>query len=304
MKNEAVNDIPAELQIPPDFSTPVLVASAIAALLMILLSWRARRQYLALPLLEPHRAGPAPLSCAIVSADGRAPDGDSEWFAFVHPLARLEPGLPARLAACAAAHGLDAAAVLAPPPGAGFRQRATAPFSLAIHFAGLTAARINDARRAEALLPPGCVVLRRSACAFFGGPRAVSLALHDAPSFARRLKRHRVSYRLLRAPASGFALPAPTHDYIVSSPGPGAILAFAAAVSACWPPLLAALLYCRLWPEAALFAALPCAAYLPWYPGWRDALLAPAGLVLFHLSTPPSLLAAFLAQPKEPAPGS
>jgi hypothetical protein len=70
--------------------------------------------------------------------------------------------------------------------------------------------------------------------------------------------------------------------FLRANPTGGAAVIAASIVLTSYLPLLAALLWERLWTEAAVFAILPSVLLAPWYGGMRHALAAPLAIYLFQ----------------------
>jgi len=223
-----------------------------------------------------------------------ARQAETEWLLFVDADTWYEPGFVAALLAWAEGRRLDAVTVFPRQVCLRWFEGALVAYGLGLYFAGVNAARINDPRAPDALANGQCILVRRDAYLRTGGHAAVAGSVTEDVALAALWKRSGLRFAVCRAERlasvrmydsflvlwRGFR----KNSFRVLSHNPrtGAAVVAASIVMTSWLPVLALLLFARQWHAAALFAAVPAAAWRPWYGSWRRALWAPLAIYLFQ----------------------
>ncbi len=217
----------------------------------------------------------------------------SAWLLFADADTWYEPGFVPSLLEYAQKHQLSAVSVFPRIETAGFWERALLPYAFGLYFTGVNPANVNNPKHAEALANGQCLLIERSAYDFLGGHKAVAGSVVEDVAFARLLKRHRASYRMLRAEQlahvrmydslasiwKGFEKN--SFHFLRLNPRTGVWVIAASIVMMTAVPAAAGLLYWGHALELAAFLTVPMLAWLPWYRSW-NAALAPLAILVFQ----------------------
>jgi len=223
-----------------------------------------------------------------------AQQAETEWLLFVDADTWYERGFVAALVAWAEGRGLDAVTVFPRQVCLRWFEAALVAYGLGLYFAGVDAARINDPRAPDALANGQCILVRREAYLRTGGHAAVAGSVTEDVALAAHWKRSGLPFAVCRAEnlasvrmydsflALWRGFRKNSFRVLSHNPRTGAAVVAASIVMTSWLPVLALLLLARQWLAAALFAAVPAAAWRPWYGSWRRALRAPLAIYLFQ----------------------
>lgn len=219
---------------------------------------------------------------------------ETEWLLFVDADTWFDADFISRLLAFAASAGADAVSVFPRQHALTLAERTLIPYAFALYFCGVSARAVESPANAEALANGQCLLIRRDAYFAVDGHRAVAGSVIEDVAFASVLKRRGKRLRLLRAGDCAHVRMYDSFDAIVQgfrknsfrfllkNPGAGAQIVAASIALTAYLPLAAGLALESLWLPLAIWLLLPSLLLRPWYPNWRDALLAPAAIYLFQ----------------------
>lgn len=228
----------------------------------------------------------------------------SRWVLFTDADTWFEPGFLEAAAGAAEASGLSLLSIYLDPEYQGLAEHALAPYARVLAFCGL--GLVNNPR---ALFTGQCLLARLDSYSFIGGHSAVMTYLTEDLKLAMLAERHRLKLATARAPGLGHArmyqayagvrdgIERQAFRFMLVNPMIGSVVVCAALLAALWLPALAWLGWERHWIAAAIFALVPTLLLRPWYPSWRDALLAPAALYWILPALARGLVSALFGKP-------
>ncbi len=213
----------------------------------------------------------------------------SRWILFADADTWFEPGfLEAAVTACEKAQ-VSFLSIYPRPESESFLEHVLTPYLHALYFAGTN----PKADPAVALIGQLVVARRgKDLRGFLGGHRAVLRESVDDIHLAKLAERHRVKYALAQGHKLSHVrmyhgvggiwngLERHAIRYHVGSPARSILSLITFLISLLWLPVLAWLLFDRLWIAAACFGLFPILLLRAWYPSTLRSLLAPLAIYL------------------------
>ena len=199
----------------------------------------------------------------------------SRWILFADADTHYQPGFLAAAVGAAEDAKADFVSFYLKPEFATAAESILSAFAIALYFCG-----VNPQAVPAAAFNGQCILVRRDPYEFVGGHKSVLQAICDDLKMAQLAERHRLKFRVYRAPQLGGVRMRPG-DFVRNATrfglikfSKGAMVLLAALVFALWLPVLVWLAVERQWALAAVFFFLPAVFLSPWYKA-PQSLLAP-----------------------------
>jgi glycosyltransferase involved in cell wall biosynthesis len=167
------------------------------------------------------------------------------------------------------------------------------PYAFALAFFGVSARRANSPVARDAFGNGQCMLFRRGPYEFMGGHGAVANSFVDDVKIVSLAKRHRMKIRVMRADNLGsvrveggfnglwLSYEKNSVRYPLVNPSCGMKLTASSILFTFYAPVLALLLWNRMWIYAGVFGAVPMVLLLPWYTSILGALLSPLAIYAY-----------------------
>lgn len=247
----------------------------------------------------PRNALGKPNACSFGAAALR-----SRWILFTDADTWFEPGFLNAAIACAEAGGLSMLSVQLQPECRGLIENVFVPYVQALAYTG--ASMISEP---HAFFRGQCLLVQREPYGFVGGHAAVATQISEDVKLRMLGERHRLKIATVRAAGlghvrlyqgySGIRSGIERHAFRFMSIGAtsGVVILLTAFLAALWLPVLAWLLWDQQLAAACVFALIPAALLLAWYPRKLAALLAPFAFYFLLPALLIGALAAFFGRP-------
>ncbi len=248
----------------------------------------AGAQVIAAPPLTPGVKG-KPNACAAGARQATTP-----WLLFVDADTWFDERFLASAVAYAERERLDLLTCFLRNVRVQWPERILLPYSFALYFTGVSAARVNSAASKEALANGQCILFRREAYDAIGGHASVQTSVIEDVSLAAIAKQKRIRVRVVRAEHLGSVrmydslraiwqgFNKNSFHFLRVNPWTGLQVVIASILLTSWLPALLLLAREGRWAPAVFFATLPMFFTAGWYGGLRASLSAPIAIYAFQ----------------------
>lgn len=208
------------------------------------------------------------------------------WILFVDADTHVTDGLAAALVRHAERNRLDMVSAFLRQECRSIAERSLIPYAFALYFCGVSESSV--------LANGQCLLFRRSTYDAMGGHAAVGGSVIEDVALARVMQERGLKTAVVRAESAGsvrmyrsFAdiwngFEKNSFRFLAEDWGDGLQVVVASILLTSYIPVLASALSAGLIGTAAAFSILPVLLLRPWYPSWKDSLLAIPALYLFQ----------------------